>query len=133
MSKTPSFIQRYAVGDSGYIELYTHRPVSGAIAQNYVKNHLPVEEFFTNGAGFWILEGFVHDISLPESEYPSLNYYLDSRADKDLARRFELYKTLDESEVNILIEAFNATRRHILETQADVPLEEKKIESSPVS
>lgn len=128
-AKTPSFIQRYAVGETGYIDLFSHRPISGVIAQNFIKTQLPLEDFFTIGAGFWILEGFVHEVSLPEESYPSLNYYLEMRSDKEMPRRFELYKALDESELNILIEAYNATRRHVLETQADTPLEEKKIES----
>jgi hypothetical protein len=129
MASKPSFIQRFAVGEEGYIDLYTYRPISGLIAQNYVRTQLPEDEYLSNGAGFWILEGYISDISLPESEYPSINDYLQRRVDKEMPRRFELYLAIDEAEAGILIDAFNATRRHVLETMAELPLEEKKIES----
>lgn len=126
----PPYVKDFVLPeDKGHIALYVHRTISGVIAQNYIRTQLPDEDFLTLGAGFWVLEGFVFEIELSEETYPSLNYYLEERKGLELPRRFELYKSLDENEIWVLIQAFNETRRHILETMIDTPLEEKKIES----
>ena len=133
-NKYPPYVKSFSLpSGKGHIALYVHRSIAGAIAQNYVRSQLPEDEFFTTGAGFWIVEGFVFEIDLDKEAYPSLCYYLEEREGLELPRRFSLYKGLDESEVNILIEAYNATRRHILETQADLSIEEKKTVSLVVS
>lgn len=123
----PASVKVYTLpNDAGHIALYTYRSIGAAIVQNFARTQAPESEMYTSMAAFWILEGFLFEINLPKDSYPCITDYLEKRVGLDMEHRFELYKTIDESECTVLITAFNETRQHIFETQGDLPLEEKK-------
>lgn len=113
--------------------LYLHsgNPIKEQIAKDVITGKLP---YLSNAklntmsyAAFWILEGSLESYDLDPEKYPSLNQYLSEREKLPLLERWELYITcVDDSELDILRLAYDATRRHKFETLADAPLEEKK-------
>lgn len=133
-TKLPPFVREYAI-EGGCIYIHSNTPIAGRIAENFVIGKAPSGEHNKlEYSGFWILEGFVHDISLPEEQYPTLSYYLSERQNKELAERWVLFtQNVDENEALILIKCFNESRRHILETEVGKSLEEKKTDSSQES
>lgn len=103
-------------------------PVKLALARNYVKSQVPLEELFLMAAGgFWILEGLIIEYEVDQSKYPTLYKYLEEREGFGLPRRWKHYlETIQDEDLEVLRVAYEGTRKSIFETLADVPLEEKK-------
>lgn len=77
-------------------------------------------------AGFWIIEGTIHSIEVNAEKYPSLSQYCTGR-EGSLGDRLEFYmEYVQEDELDIIRLAHDATRRHVLETMTEAPIEEKK-------
>jgi hypothetical protein len=133
-AKLPPFVREYAV-EGGCIYIHSNTPVGSLIVENFVKSKVGEEKYLESEyASFWILEGLVYEVELPEEQYPTVNYYLAERSGKDLEARWQLYcKHVDALENFIFVRCFTETRRHLLETLADKTDEEKKTSLSQES
>lgn len=146
MVKHPAFIKEYFL-DGGTLFLHSGEPISAAVIESFMDELLadeirawnttelekPANERKINplsvgrNAAFWVIEGYVVDYELDAEKHPSLHYYLSNRGDKDLKARWAFYlQTMEVSELNGVVLAYNKTRRHLLETEAELSLDEKK-------
>lgn len=124
---SPAFVRefKHSAGRLGFHSGFT---VKGQIVEAFVTEKVGVgKQNELANAPFWIIEGFLWDYELDESLAPSLHYYLSNRDGKDMNERWELYtQAFDQNEGLELMNAYTRTRRHALETEADLPIEEKK-------
>lgn len=130
----PLFLQRYAL-EGAVIEINSGSPVKERIVKEFLRSkfgenaNLNLMAF----AGFWIMEGTIQDMELDAAKFPSLYAYFANR-DGSLDERWEHYENLvQEDELDLLRMAYDGTRRHVLETMADAPFDEKKSDSTKSS
>lgn len=128
----PAFMREFKIV-AGSLWLHTGVPVKALAAENFVGMKVAEQkseaESYPEGkaqnAAFWILEGYLMDYDLNKES--SLFYYLSNREDKSLAERWALYHdTVETADLVEIVTAYNRTRRHVFETEADLSLEEKK-------
>lgn len=130
----PAFIREYKL-DGGSLFLHSGNPVSAIVAHNFVESLVLGEASDVNGieainnarnAPFWILEGLIIEHELDAEKHPSLAYYLNNRTGT-LQERWDFYKRFfDTNESLEVVLAYNKTRRHAMETEVDLPNDEKK-------
>lgn len=126
-SQAPAFVKVYDfVG--GCLRLHSGTPVNAVAVESFVEGKVGSgEQNKYQHAAFWVLEGLLFDYELDPAVTPTLHYYLANRGGKSLEERWEFYgNTLDHEECLHVTNAYVKTRRHVMETEAEDSVEEKK-------
>lgn len=134
-TKKPPFVREYST-EGATLWVHGGTGVGEVIVREFLRKLFPdVNLNLMIYAGFWILEGVLYAHELTGEQYESLSYYLAERESLDMQGRWKLYcNVIDESIVTgLLFEAYNTTRRHVMETMAEMPLEDKKKSSKTES
>lgn len=134
----PPFVKEYRLTGGGKLYFNSGVPVSAIAIENFVRDKVgklpddapedavPPENLGQNAA-FWVMEGYLWDYELEPQDYESLVYYLENRGALSLSERWDFYqKVMDTSDVNAVMNGYLKTRRHLLETEAELSLDEKK-------
>lgn len=125
----PPFVQAYEE-DGAKLWLNNGMPVRASIVYNYLKSILSADILASMEAdSFLMLEGYLFKHEVDSEAYPSLSYYLANRGNADIAVLWTAFNQLvDLEETRVIRKAYFATRRHALETMAELSIEEKKSE-----
>jgi len=131
----PSFVREYRT-EGACLWVHSGTGIGEIIAREFLRKRFPDANLnLMMYAGFWILEGVLYAHELSGEVYESLNHYLSERQNMSIEERWALYcVTIDDATTGgILHDAYNNTRRHVMETMAELPLEDKKKSSKPAS
>lgn len=125
----PLFVRSYQDENGlGRLDMHSGYTIKGEIAEAFVTERVGTgKQNELAYAPFWIIEGFLWGHELDENKTPSLAYYLEQRVSKDLQERWDLYTEIfDANEGIFVLNAYNKTRRHVMETEAELSPEQKK-------